>query len=112
MRATQSLVRAIYDRKNKKMTLQYVARGKLPRESLSSMRPIRYKSSDGLEIPAYLTLPKGLSGKSLPTIIVPHGGPGLVISGATTHWRNSLPIVAMPCMLQTSVALLAMARSS
>ena len=24
------------------------------------MKPIRYKSSDGLEIPAYLTLPKGV----------------------------------------------------
>lgn len=65
----------LFDRKNKKLTLQYVVREKLSRESLSSMQPIRYKSSDGLEIPAYLTLPKGLSGKGLPTIILPHGGP-------------------------------------
>lgn len=65
----------LYDRKEKKLTLQYVIREKLPRASLSSMQPIRYKSSDGLEIPAYLTLPKGLNPKGLPTIIVPHGGP-------------------------------------
>ena len=65
----------LYDRKNKKLSLQYVAREKLPRDSLSSMQPTRYKSSDDLEIPAYLTLPEDLSGKSLPTIIVPHGGP-------------------------------------
>jgi dipeptidyl aminopeptidase/acylaminoacyl peptidase len=65
----------LFDRKAKKLTLQYVIREKLPRTSLSSMTPIRYKSSDGMEIPAYLTIPKGLSGKKLPTIILPHGGP-------------------------------------
>lgn len=65
----------LFDRKNRKLTQQYVAREKLARTSLSPMTPIQYKSSDGLEIPAYLTLPKGLSGKSLPVVIVPHGGP-------------------------------------
>lgn len=65
----------LYDRKAKKLTLQYVVREKLPRTSLSSMTPIKYKSSDGLEIPAYLTIPQGLEGKSLPTVVVPHGGP-------------------------------------
>jgi dienelactone hydrolase len=28
-----------------------------------------------LEIPAYLTLPKGVEAKNLPTLIIPHGGP-------------------------------------
>jgi dienelactone hydrolase len=39
------------------------------------MTSIRYKSSDGLEIPAYLTLPKGVPAKNLPMVLVPHGGP-------------------------------------
>ena len=39
------------------------------------MQAIAYKSSDGLEIPAYLTLPKGVPAKDLPTVVVPHGGP-------------------------------------
>ncbi|HEX8707079.1 MAG TPA: alpha/beta fold hydrolase, partial [Pyrinomonadaceae bacterium] len=39
------------------------------------MKPIRYKSSDGLEVPAYLTLPKGAAAKNLPLIVFPHGGP-------------------------------------
>ena len=65
----------LFDRKTKKLTLQYVIREKLPRDSLSQMTPVRYKSSDGLEIPAYLTVPKGVAPKNLPLIALPHGGP-------------------------------------
>jgi dipeptidyl aminopeptidase/acylaminoacyl peptidase len=65
----------LFDRKNHKLALQYKIREKLPRESLAEMKPVHYKSSDGLEIPAYLTLPQGVSAKNLPTIIFPHGGP-------------------------------------
>jgi len=65
----------LFDRKTKKLTLQYRIREKLPREHLAEMKPIRYKSSDGLEIPAFLTLPKGVEAKNLPLIMFPHGGP-------------------------------------
>jgi dipeptidyl aminopeptidase/acylaminoacyl peptidase len=65
----------LFNRKNHKLALQYKVREKLPRESLAEMKPVHYKSSDGLEIPAYLTLPKGVPAKNLPTIIFPHGGP-------------------------------------
>lgn len=65
----------LFDRKSKKLTLQYRVREKLPREHLAEMKVIRYKSSDGLEIPAYLTLPKGVPAKNLPVVINPHGGP-------------------------------------
>src|SRR5215216_2996820 len=64
-----------FDRKSKKLELQYRIREKLPREALAQVRPVRYKSSDGLEIPAYLSLPRGLAPKNLPTILLPHGGP-------------------------------------
>jgi len=67
--------RYLFDRQTKKLTLQYIAREKLPRDALAPMKAVRYKSSDGLEIPAYLTLPKGVPAKNLPAIIVPHGGP-------------------------------------
>lgn len=67
--------RYLFDRKSKKLTLQYRLRERLPRTALAPMKAIRFKSSDGMEIPAYLTLPKGLPAKNLPAIIVPHGGP-------------------------------------
>ncbi len=65
----------LFNRKAHKLTLQYTIWEKLPRGALAEMEPVRYKSSDGLEIPAYLTLPKGVAAKNLPTIIFPHGGP-------------------------------------
>jgi len=65
----------LFDRKSKDLSTLYQVREKLPRASLSRMKPVRYKSSDGLEVPGYLTLPKGLSEKNLPLIVVPHGGP-------------------------------------
>ncbi|HMF91338.1 MAG TPA: alpha/beta fold hydrolase [Candidatus Angelobacter sp.] len=65
----------LFDRKTRKLTLQYKIREKLPREALAQMKAVRYKSSDGLEIPAYLTLPKGVPAKNLPALMIPHGGP-------------------------------------
>lgn len=67
--------RYLFDRNTKKLTLQYRTREKLNRDYLASMKPVKYKSSDGLEIPAYLTLPKGVAAKGLPMIVFPHGGP-------------------------------------
>jgi dienelactone hydrolase len=65
----------LYDRGTKKLTLQYQSREKLNRAYLAPMKPVKYPSSDGMEIPAYLTLPKGVEAKNLPAVIVPHGGP-------------------------------------
>ena len=67
--------RYLFDRDTKKLTLQYRTREKLNRDYLAPMTAVRYKSSDGLEIPAYLTLPKGIPAKNLPAIVLPHGGP-------------------------------------
>ncbi|HVS74201.1 MAG TPA: alpha/beta fold hydrolase [Candidatus Acidoferrales bacterium] len=72
---TEPGVTYLFDRKAHKLSEQFRIREKLPRKSLSNMKAIRYKSSDGLEIPAFLTLPKGLAPKNLPTIVIPHGGP-------------------------------------
>lgn len=65
----------VWNRKAKTLELQYRIREEIPRAALSEMKPYHFKSSDGLEIPAYLTLPKGLPTKNLPLIVFPHGGP-------------------------------------
>ena len=63
--------RHLFDRSKRTLTKQYRVFEKL----LAEMKPVRYKSSDGTDVPAYLTLPKGVPAKGLPAIIVPHGGP-------------------------------------
>jgi len=65
----------LWNRKAKTLDLQYRIREELPRASLSERKPYHFKSSDGLEITAYLTLPKGLPTKNLPLVVFPHGGP-------------------------------------
>jgi dipeptidyl aminopeptidase/acylaminoacyl peptidase len=68
----------LFDRQTKKVTFQYRPRPNLPTKDLAPMLAYRYKSSDGLEIPSYLTLPKGFTlktAKNLPLVVNPHGGP-------------------------------------
>tara|TARA_B100001964_G_C14220026_1_gene594810 strand:- start:86 stop:2023 length:1938 start_codon:yes stop_codon:yes gene_type:complete len=47
----------------------------LNEEDMASMTPISYQSRDGLTINGYLTLPVGSTGKNLPVVVNPHGGP-------------------------------------
>jgi dipeptidyl aminopeptidase/acylaminoacyl peptidase len=42
---------------------------------LSPVKMIQYKARDGLGIEGVLTLPKGVTPKNLPFIVMPHGGP-------------------------------------
>jgi dipeptidyl aminopeptidase/acylaminoacyl peptidase len=65
----------LFDRKTRAITPQYTLWEKIPRQDLAEMKSVTYKSSDGLEIPAYLTLPKGVPAKNLPALVIPHGGP-------------------------------------
>lgn len=42
---------------------------------LSAVKAVSYNARDGLEIPAYLTLPRDRTASKLPLIVLPHGGP-------------------------------------
>jgi dipeptidyl aminopeptidase/acylaminoacyl peptidase len=65
----------LYRRATGEVSLLYRSRPELPTEHLARMQPVRYPARDGLEIPAYLTLPRGVAPKKLPVVIHPHGGP-------------------------------------
>jgi dipeptidyl aminopeptidase/acylaminoacyl peptidase len=71
----------LFNRDTRTIEFQYKIREKLDRDWLAPMQAIHYASSDGLEIPAYLTLPKGVDAKNLPLLLVPHGGPWV-----RDHW--------------------------
>lgn len=65
----------LYDRNTKTLTFQYRPRPKLPVQDLAFMEPVTYKSFDGLEIQAYLTIPKYKTPNKYPAILLIHGGP-------------------------------------
>jgi dipeptidyl aminopeptidase/acylaminoacyl peptidase len=65
----------LWNRAKKTLDQQYHVREELPRDAMSTRRAYSFTSSDGLKIPAFLTLPKGLAPKNLPLIVYPHGGP-------------------------------------
>jgi dipeptidyl aminopeptidase/acylaminoacyl peptidase len=57
---------------------------------VAEMRPIKYKAADGLEIPAYLTLPPDRPAKDLPVIVFPHGGPQASDSLGFDWWAQAM----------------------
>ena len=65
----------LFERGGRALTLLFQLREDLPQAALSKQQPISYASSDGRNIPAYLTLPKGQPPKNLPLVVFPHGGP-------------------------------------
>jgi len=44
-------------------------------KQMSERKLVTYKARDGLDIPAFLTIPKGTAGKNLPLVVEIHGGP-------------------------------------
>ncbi len=55
---------------------------------LGDVKRYDYKSSDGLDIRAYLTLPPGKDAKNLPLVVFPHGGPEQRDSMAFDWWSQ------------------------
>jgi dipeptidyl aminopeptidase/acylaminoacyl peptidase len=65
-----------YNTKTKKFSLLYDLMPQLEEADMAEMRPVSFKSRDGLTIHGYVTLPKAaLEGKKVPVIVNPHGGP-------------------------------------
>ena len=65
----------LYDAKTKKLQLLLNRSPWIKEEQMAEMKPISYKSRDGLTIHGYLTTPVGKDPKNLPVVINPHGGP-------------------------------------
>ncbi len=66
----------IYDVPADKIELLMDMMPQLKEEDMAVMKPISFKSRDGLTIHGYITLPKAaLEGKKVPLIVNPHGGP-------------------------------------
>ncbi|SFW35902.1 alpha/beta hydrolase family protein [Luteibacter sp. UNCMF366Tsu5.1] len=65
----------LIDTKTYKVTKLFDAVPWIDPAKMSERRPMRFKASDGLELEAILTFPKGRSETNLPMVLIPHGGP-------------------------------------
>ncbi len=65
----------VFDTVNKKADYVISRRDWFDPEQMANMRPVDLKARDGLPLAGYLTVPNGASGKQLPLVVMPHGGP-------------------------------------
>jgi dipeptidyl aminopeptidase/acylaminoacyl peptidase len=73
---TDAGVYYLFDHNTHHLDTFMVVRSPLEGVTLATVRPIQYRAKDGTSVPGYLTLPPGKTqAKSLPAIVLPHGGP-------------------------------------
>jgi dipeptidyl aminopeptidase/acylaminoacyl peptidase len=65
----------LYDKSTKELNELLPVRNFMDGRQMAQMKPVSFPASDGTMIPGYLTLPVGSTGKGLPAIVLPHGGP-------------------------------------
>jgi dipeptidyl aminopeptidase/acylaminoacyl peptidase len=54
------------------------------------VKRVTYEAADGLQIPAYLTFPRGNAPKNLPLIVFPHGGPASRDTAEFDWWAQAM----------------------
>lgn len=64
----------LFDAERKKLELVARTRDWIDPSLMAERRFVKYKARDGMEIPAWVTIPKG-GGKNLPLVVNIHGGP-------------------------------------
>lgn len=83
----------IYDASSKKLGLLGDVHPDIVPKDMSPRDMVRYKARDGLEIPAYLTLPQSAaSKKNLPMVVLVHGGPN--VRGSSWEWEAEAQFLA------------------
>ncbi|MEJ2319630.1 MAG: prolyl oligopeptidase family serine peptidase [Gemmatimonadales bacterium] len=65
----------LYDRETGEAEFLFRPRPWLEPDQLANVRPVSFPARDGLGVNGYLTLPRGVEPKSLPMVLLVHGGP-------------------------------------
>ncbi len=63
------------DKRIDPINVEHKSEQKLDESILANVTPFNFEASDGVTIPAYLTLPRGIKISEAPLITLPHGGP-------------------------------------
>jgi dipeptidyl aminopeptidase/acylaminoacyl peptidase len=76
-----------FDRSAKKGVFLFSEDPKLEKFQLAKKDPVQFTSQDGMTIYGYLTLPVGIPARSLPLVVLVHGGPW-----TRDSWRLDFPV--------------------
>ncbi|MEO6920707.1 MAG: alpha/beta fold hydrolase [Collimonas sp.] len=88
----QPVVYFLYDSAAKKLTLLGSSMPQINPQQMSGKDMVRYKARDGLEIPAYLTMPVNAGKKNLPLVVLVHGGP--YVRDGAWRWSREVQFLA------------------
>lgn len=80
----------LYDRQTREKTLLGESASAKFIGVLAPVKPVEFKSRDGLTLRGYLTLPKGVAPKNLPTAVLVHGGPWFRDTWGYDRYTNRL----------------------
>lgn len=82
----------LYERQSGRLTELGAAMPGVRPQQMAPVDMVRYRARDGLVIPAYLTVPRGGTGKKLPLVVLVHGGPNT--RGMTWGWHPEAQFLA------------------
>lgn len=82
----------LYNSKTEKFTPIGDSYPEVDSKKMSYQDFMRIKVRDGMEIPAYLTLPRNSTGKNLPMVVMVHGGP--YVRGGHWGWNPQTQFLA------------------
>lgn len=88
----QPSIYALFNTQTKKFTKLGQAYPGINPKQMGSKDFVKYKARDGLEIPAYVTIPAGKEKKNLPMVVLVHGGPW--VHGSTWEWDREVQFLA------------------
>ena len=82
----------LYDEARDKLVRLGARHPEVDPERMSAMEPTHYVARDGLQIPAWLTVPRGAERKNLPLVVLVHGGP--FVRGQEYGWNPEVQFLA------------------
>jgi dipeptidyl aminopeptidase/acylaminoacyl peptidase len=82
----------LYDARSGKLVTLGNARPDIDPRKMADMEQVHYAARDGLDIPAYLSVPRGAVRKNLPLVVLVHGGPQ--VRGRVWGWDPQVQVLA------------------
>jgi dipeptidyl aminopeptidase/acylaminoacyl peptidase len=89
---TEPGIAALYNTQTGKLTGLGRTMPAIDAKQMAQRDFVRYKARDGLDIPAWITVPKGGKGKKLPMVVLVHGGPW--VRGGHWRWNDEAQFLA------------------